>query len=69
MRPCTNRFAAKKENEMPFPLTPQEKKVLGFVLFLLVFGLVVLGVKHLIGSPNAGGFQSAGTPDNARQTR
>ena len=52
---------------MGIPLTPQEKKVLGFVLFLLVFGLAVLGVKHLLGDPNAGGFPPTGTPENAGQ--
>jgi hypothetical protein len=54
---------------MGISLTPQEKKVLGFVLFLLAFGLVVLGVKHLLGSPNASGFQPTRTPENADQTR
>lgn len=30
---------------MPYPLTSQEKKVLGFLLFLLTFGFVALAVK------------------------
>ena len=34
---------------MGISLTPQEKKVLGFVLFLFVFGLAVMGVKHWLG--------------------
>jgi hypothetical protein len=62
-------FTVNKENDMPVSLTPQEKKVLGFVLFLLVFGLVVLGVKHWRGDEGKAGVHPVLTPESSGQNR
>ena len=40
---------------MSIALTSQEKKVLGFVVLMVVLGLVVLGIKGWTAAPNPAG--------------
>jgi hypothetical protein len=50
------------------PLTSQEKKALGFILFLTFFGLAILGYKNLAGKHNAVGTAAAPAGSSDKQS-